>query len=306
MMRLLEDYLALRRAAGFKLMGAEYRLRRFVRFAEERGDTHVKVDTAIAWAGTAGSPYDRYLRLQELAIFARHLRAEDARHEVPPAKVFAFKRHKRLPYIYSDEDVRRLMEAAGQRHRRPGDSMGDTYRTLLGLIAATGIRAGEAVNLCMCDVTERALFIRETKFRKSRMVPLHETVAAQLCAYADRWRVTACLDDPFFVSTMDSRLNRSHVDKVFRQLTDELGLTLPAEEGRCPGPRIHDLRHTFAVRVLESCPEGRSEVNKHMLALSTYLGHGSTESTYWYLHVTPHLMTDIADACEAWLVRGAR
>lgn len=305
-MQLLADYLALRRAAGFKLQGAESRLRRFVRFAEERGDTHVRVDTAVAWAGSARSPHDRYVRLQELATFARHLRAEDARHEVPPPQVFAFKRHKRLPYIYSDEDVRRLLELAGSRHRRPNDSMGDTYRTLLGLIAATGIRVGEAVNLCMRDVTDRALFIRETKFRKSRMVPLHETVAVQLVAYADRWRVASSPADSFFVSVLGRRLSKTQVNLVFRKFTDELGLTLAAEEGRYPGPRIHDLRHTFAVRALESCPEGRSEINRHMLALSTYLGHASAEDTYWYLHVTPHLMTDIADACEAWLVRGAR
>ena len=139
------------------------------------------------------------------------------------------------------------------------------------------------------------------------MVPLHETTTAQLATYSDQWRVAVGPDDPFFVSTRKSRIGRSHVNKVFRQLTDELGLTLPAEEGRCPGPRIHDLRHTFAVRALESCPEGLSEINKHMLALSTYLGHASTESTYWYLHVTPQLMTGIADACEAWwYVRGAR
>jgi integrase/recombinase XerD len=305
MIHLLDDYLALRRAAGFKLKGAECRLRRFVRFAEERGDTHVRVDTAVAWAGTGRSPHERYVRLQELAIFARHLRAEDARHEVPPPQVFAFKRHKRLPHIYSDEDIRKLMAAAGKRHRRPGDSISDTYRTLLGLIAATGIRVGEAINLCMRDISELALFIRETKFRKSRMIPLHETVAAQIATYADQWRVTASPEDPFFVSIFGRRLCRAQVNKVFRQLTDELGLTLPAEEGRCLGPRIHDLRHTFAVRALESCPEGRSEINKHMVALSTYLGHASTESTYWYLHVTPQLMTDIADACEAWFVRGA-
>lgn len=306
MMQLLDDYLTLRRAAGFKLRGAECRLRRFVRFAEDRGDTHVRVDTAVAWAGTAHSPHDRSVRLQELALFARHLRAEDARHEIPPPQVFAFKHHKRLPYIYSDEDIRRLLEAAGERHRRPGDSMGDTYRTMLGLIAVTGIRVGEAVSLLVRDVTDRVLFIRETKFRKSRMVPLHETVAVQISAFANRWRVTAGPDEPFFVSTLGRRLSGTRVNEVFRQLTDELGLTLPAEEGRYPGPRIHDLRHTFAVRALESCPEGRAEINRHMLALSTYLGHSSTESTYWYLHVTPQLMTDIADACEAWHVRGAQ
>lgn len=305
-MRLVDDYLALRRVAGFKLEGTERRLRLFVRFAEERGDTHVRVATAIAWAGSTQSAHQGCVRLQELAIFARHLRAEDPRHEIPPPQVFAYKRHKRLPYIYSDEEIRHLLVAAGNRQRRPGDSAGDTYRTLFGLIAVTGIRHGEALNLSMRDVTEEALFIRETKFRKSRMVPIHETTAAQLVAYRERWRVLAGPGDPFFVSSTGTRLRRNGVNKVFRQLTDTLGLTTAAEEGRYAGPRIHDLRHTFAVRCLESCPAGYSEINRHMLALSTYLGHASVKYTYWYLHVTPQLMTGIADACDAWLVRGGQ
>jgi len=305
-MSLLDDYLALRRAVGFKLAGAESRLRRFVRFAEERGDTHVRIDTAVVWAGKATSPHERHVRLQELAIFARHLSAEDPRHEVPPPHVFAFKRHKRLPYIYSDDEIRRLLLAAGDRHRRPGDSMGDTYKTLFGLIAATGIRVGEACRLCIRDVTGKALFIRETKFRKSRMLPLHETTVIQLVAYSERWRFAAEPDDPFFVSLTGGKLSRAQVDNVFRQLTDQLDLTFSGEEGRHPGPRIHDMRHTFAVRALETCPSGREEINKHMLALSTYLGHARLENTYWYLHVTPQLMTDIADACEIWSGRGDR
>ncbi len=305
-MHLLNEYLALRRAAGFKLKGAEYRLRHFVHFAEERGDTHVCVDTAVAWARTAKSPHNRHVRLKELAIFARHLRAEDPRHEVPSPQIFAFKRHARLPYIYSDDDIRRLLDAAGRLQHRPGDSMGDTYRTLLGLLAVTGLRLGEAVNLCLRDFGEHGLLIRETKFRKSRLIPLHHTTVDVLAVYCNRWRVVAEPDDAFFVSTIGTRLNKSRVDKLFRRLTDQLGLTQAPKEGRLPGPRIHDLRHTVAVRALESCPEDRSEINKHMLALSTYLGHVSVASTYWYLHATPLLMTDIADACEAWLVRGAR
>lgn len=155
-------------------------------------------------------------------------------------------------------------------------------------------------------VTKQAVFVRETKFRKSRMVPLHETTAAQLAAYGDRWRVAAGPDDPFLVSNAGKRLRRNQVTQMFRQLTVALGLMMPAEEGRYPGPRIHDLRHTFAVRSLESCPKGRTEIRKHMLALSTYLGHVSVASTYWYLHVTPQLMTEIADACETLLTGGGQ
>ena len=305
MKHLLDEYLALRRTAGFKLKGAEYRLRSFVRFAKEHRDMHIRVDTAIAWAASAKSPLSRHVRLKELAIFARHLRAEDPRHEVPLPQIFAFKRHQRLPYIYSADEIRRLLDAASRLQHRPGDSMGDTHWTLFGLLAATGLRLGEAVNLRLGDFSKHGLFIRETKFRKSRLVPLHATTVTALVEYRARWRVVAEPDAPFFVATAGTRLNKSRVDKVFRRLTDQLGLTYTPKSGRLPGPRIHDFRHTVAVRTLESCPKGRSEINKHMLALSTYLGHASLESTYWYIHATPQLMVDIADACEAWLEGGA-
>lgn len=306
-MALVDEYLAVRRAAGFKLMAAEHRLRRFVRFAESRGDGHVRVDTAVEWPGSARSPHERNVRLQEIAIFARHVRAEDNRHEIPSPHVFAFKRHKRLPYIYSDNDIRRILEVAGRRHRRPGDSIGDTLQAFFGLIAAAGLRVREAINLQLRDVTEVGLVVRQTKFRKSRLVPLHPTTVARITAYRAKWRVVAKPEDPLFASTVGTRLSYDHVHKVFRQITTEIGLrTEPSEPDRMPGPRIHDLRHTFAVRALEACPSGRAAINKHMLALTTYLGHASVANTYWYLHVTPHLMTDIADACETWLVGGAR
>lgn len=306
MMDLVDDYLALRRAAGFKLSGTEGRLRSFVAFATARGDTHVQVATAIEWARAARSAHERYVRLCDLAIFARHVRAEDPGHEVPPPQVFVYKRHKRLPYIYSDEDIRRILEAAGRLHRKPGDSMGDTYRTLFGLLAATGLRIREALSLQVGDVSDDRLIVRQTKFRKTRMVPLHPTTGAAVRAYARRWRLTATAGDPFFISRTGTRLSYAAASDAFHRVIEELGLAVPAEPDRMPGPRIHDLRHTFAVRALEACPEGRAAINKHTLALSTYLGHASVANTYWYLHVTPELMTEIADACETWLVGGAR
>lgn len=305
-MDLVDSYLAVRRAVGFKLEGTAGRLRCFARFASAKGDTHIRVETAVEWAGQARSPHLRHVRLEDLALFARHVRAEDPAHAVPSPQIYAYKRHKRLPYIYADEDVQRILVAAGKLHHRPGDSVGDTCRTLFGLLAATGLRIQEALSLLLRDLTPDGLMVRNTKFRKSRLVPIHPTTTAVLDAYRRRWRVVATADDPLFVSRTGRALSYNIVNKAFHEVIDVLGLAIPAEPGRHPGPRIHDLRHTFAVRALESCPEGRAAINKHTLALSTYLGHASVAETYWYLHVTPQLMTGIADACETWLVRGGR
>lgn len=306
MIALVDSYLALRRAAGFKLKGTESRLRSFATFSAARGDTHIRTVAAVEWARSARSAHERHVRLCELAIFARHVRAEDHAHEVPPPQIFIYKRHKRLPHIYSDNDVCRILEAAGRLHRYPGDSMGDTYRTLFGLLAATGLRIREALSLQLGDLSVERLVVRQTKFRKSRLVPVHSSTASALDAYRARWRIAAGSADPLFISRSGRKLSYSSASAAFHRVIEELGLRLPPEPDRRPGPRIHDLRHTFAVRALEACPEGRAAINKHTLALSTYLGHASVADTYWYLHVTPQLMTQVADACETWLVRSAR
>lgn len=307
MIALLDDYLAVRRSVGFKLVTSGGRLRRFAEFAAAKGETHVRIDTAVEWAGSAPSPHERNVRLQEIAIFARHLRAEDSKHEIPSPHVFAFKRHKRLPYIYADEDVLRLLDLAGRQHHRRDDSFGDTLQAFLGLIATTGLRVREAINLQIRDFTDGVIVVRNTKFRKSRRLPLHASAIEKIRAYCLKWRAVAHADEPLFALKNGQRLSYGTVQVRFRQMTTELGLRdIPREPDRMPGPRIHDLRHTFAVRSLEACPKGRAAINKHMLALSTYMGHCSVANTFWYLHATPHLMADIADACEAWLAGGAR
>lgn len=305
-MALVDSYLALRRSAGFKLKATEGRLRSFASFSVAKGDPHVRTVTAVEWAGSARSAHERYMRLCDLALFARHARAEDHAHEVPPPQIFVYKRHYRLPYIYSDDDIRRILDAAGKLQRHPGDSMGDTSRTLFGLLAATGLRIREALSLQLGDVSPDRLLVRQSKFRKSRLVPIHRSTANALDAYRRRWRLTASSVDPFFISRTGAKLSYSSASVAFHRVVEELELALPPEPDRLPGPRIHDMRHTFAVRALEACPEGRAAINKHTLALSTYLGHASVKHTYWYLHVTPQLMTQIADACETWLVGGGR
>lgn len=299
MMRLVDDYLAVRRAVGFKLRATEIRLRAFVRYARARGDTRILAETAIAWAGGAATPRERNFRLTTVALFARHVRAEDPRHELPPEDVYPAKPHKRIPHIYSDEEIRSILDAAN-RLGPAGASRADTYRTLFALLAVTGLRVGEARALRLCDDSDDGLVVRNTKFRKSRLVPLHPSSRAALATYRRRWRAIAEPDAPFFVSLRGTALDCSTVHRTFDKITRDLGLRRdpPLEAHQRPSPCMMDFRHTFAVRALEAAPCAAADVGRHILALSTYMGHSRLSSTYWYLRVTPELMVGIADACE--------
>lgn len=177
-----------------------------------------------------------------------------------------------------------------------------TYSTLFALLAVSGLRISEALNLRFEDITADGLLIRRTKFQKSRLVPLHPTAVAGLERYLQRRKRTAATDDHVFLSLRGRRLSRNAVFETFDQLRKTIGLDRGRGGRR---PRIHDLRFRFAVRALETCPEGRDNVGRHMLALSTYMGHTHIRYTYWYLQATPQLMRDIAEACECFLKAGA-
>lgn len=298
----IDAFLALRRAVGFQLETEEYLLHDFARWASERGETHVRTQTALEWAAAATSLWQRERRLRVVAGYARHARAEDGRHEVPPIFVFGRQHLRPAPYIYSPEEVRRLLDAAS---RLPPiwPLKPQVFTTLLGLLASTGLRISEALALRLGDVTADGLVVRKTKFNKSRLVPLHPTAASALDRYLDlRWR-TSAVSDSVFVSPRGDRLPYSTVRQTFLHLLRQTGLR--SGPGK-PRPRIHDLRHTFAVRVLEASSEGGSPVGWRMRALSTYLGHVNLADTCWYLHATPRLMRGVADACERFLDGGAR
>jgi integrase/recombinase XerD len=296
----VEMYLDVRRTAGFRLDTVGRYLHDFARFAAEQGNTHVVAQTAIAWAAQSCSEPQRATRLNTVIGFARFSHAEDPRHEIPPEKVFDRQRHRPLPYIFTEAEIHALVSQAAQLGPS-GSLRPDTYRTLLGLLAVTGLRISEALALRLEDVTSDGLVIRETKFRKSRLVPLHDTTVVALMRYLNKRGHVASTDDHLFISQRHQRLSPTVVYQTFYHLLAKAGI--PAVPGR-RRPRLIDLRHTFATRALETCPDGRDQVRQHMLALTTYMGHAQVESTYWYLERTPELMCDIAQACEALIEEG--
>lgn len=295
--RAIDGYLAIRRAAGFALIVDAGLLRRFARFAADRGETHVQRQTAIAWAAQAPSPYQRERRLSIVRQFVAHARAEDPGHERIPRHVFAHTRTRRFPYLFSDHELAQLLTATA-RLRPRGSLRPLTYATLFGLLAATGLRISEALHLILDDILADGLLVRETKFRKRRLVPLHATTAAALEGYLARRHTVAGSEAHVFVAPTGRPLTYPMVNGTFHYLLRFVELrTIPATGPS--RPRIHDLRHRFAVRALECAAGDRARVAEQVLALSTYLGHAHMADTYWYLHATPHLMRRIADACEA-------
>lgn len=293
---LVDAYLRLRRATGWQMRVQEYLLRGFVAFAGARGERHIRALSAIEWAALAPSESQKAKRLAALRVFARFARAEDPVHEVPPHRVFAPPMVRYAPFIFSDSQVKELVRRAWQLPP-PGSLRPWTYSTLFSLFAVTGLRVSEALNLRLDDVTSDGLVIRETKFRKSRLVPLHPSAEAGLARYLDRRRPTTGSED-VFVSLRGTEIQYPTVITTFLRLVRAMGIH-PGPGRR--GPRIHDLRHYFAVKVLESCPASRQAIDAHMMALSTYMGHGNVDSTYWYLHATPRLLAEVSDSTEKFV-----
>jgi integrase/recombinase XerD len=298
MLNAVETYLTLRRATGFAMQNAEYLLKSFAAFAAEHGQTHVQAQTAIDWAALGPSVAQRDARLKAICRFARYARVDDAGHELPPANHFGARKTRRPPHIYSAREIDRLIEAA-LRLRPKGGLRSLTYATLIALLSATGLRISEALKLTVTDVTNDGLLIRETKFRKTRLVPLHDTTAAGLNRYLSTRRPRSD-DDPVFIDECGLPLRYLAVRDTFKRLVSTAGIR-PASIRR---PRLHDLRHTFAVRVLQGSPAGRSRCGAHMAALATYMGHVNIYATYWYLEATADLMRDVAAAGERFMSEG--
>ena len=298
----VERYLSLRRNLGYKLRNTARNLRAYARLADERGDSHIRASSAVAFAETAPSPYARNIRMSQVAKLARFLHAEDAAHEVPSLDLFRHHYVRPLPYIYTPEEISRII-AASACLSRSYPLRRQVYATLLGLIAATGLRISEALNLRLDDVlADGVLRICRTKFGKSRLVPMHPSVTHALEYYLKIRRRIVTIDDYVFISAEGERIPYRTASCTFRRLTKKAKI---APE-RLRAPRIHDLRHTFATRALEKCPSDRHAVSRHFVALSTYLGHIDIKQTYWYLEATPDLMTHISAAAEIFMSGGVQ
>ncbi len=286
----VESYLAVRRACGFELKTQGNFLRSFASYSDDRGKHYVCSKVAIEWAGLGPSVHQCARRLGQVIRFARYARLEDQSHELPPAVFGKENRPRPIPYIFSQDNIQRLVQAASElgchSFRRK------TYSTLFALLACTGLRVSEAIMLRFEDITPDGLVVKRTKFRKSRLVPLHETARIGLECYLEHRRPYAPFDDHVFVSLRRKPLLPADVRTAFRSTADKIGLQCVLGQ---PRPTPHSLRHTFTVRALETCSYNRDHITKHMLALSTYLGHSKISATYWYMEATPDLMKSIAE-----------
>lgn len=294
-----EEYLAMRRALGFKLTSQGRHLMSFVAFCEERaaGD-RVTADLAIDWAaGTARqSCKEVYLahRLDTVRLFARHLHALDPTTEVPPADVFPHRQGRVQPYLYSEQDLAALLRAA---ERLAPAMRGKTWWTLLGLLAVTGMRPGEACRLRCEDVDLEAgtLVIVDSKFGKSRKVFLHSTATAALHAYAQaRRQVAPNWAGTFLVNTRGTALKAHNLHYTFALLIASAGVQ--ASLGRAP--RLHDIRHSFTVATMLDWYREGADVQARLPLLSTWLGHVNPKCTYWYLQAVPELLALAAGRLE--------
>ena len=301
MTRLAEEYLVLRRKLGFALEATGSVLLNFARYADRSGhEDPITIELAVRWARLpqGADPLWWALRLDVVRRFARYRSAIDPRTEIPPPGLLGPSHRRRNPHIYSEGELAALLGAAGNLPPRDG-LRSHTYTTLLGLLASTGLRVSEALRLdrAHVDLCDGVLTIVETKFRKSRLVPLHPSTKIALRAYAERRDQHHPLMrmGPFFVSAAGRPLPYRTVHCTFDRLRRVLGWA--GERGR--RPKIHDLRHTFACRRLLAWYRDGSEIHSKVPTLSVYLGHMSVSDTYWYLTGVPELMAIASARFEA-------
>lgn len=292
----LVEYLAVRRALGYKLETAERLLGQFIDYLDARGEQRITIDAAVAWAILPGgySGYHAH-RLQTVRRFARYLRAADPQVEVPPPGVLTGRSRRATPYLYTDEQTAALIAAAetlGTAHRTA------TFQTLIGLLTVTGMRLGEAIGLDRDDLDSRHdVLTVHGKYGKTRELPLHPSTVDALGRYLGR------RDRPpsppgeraLLVSEAGTRLLASNVQHTFGRMRTRAGIAPRSPACR---PRLHDIRHSFAVRTLLDAYRDEVDVGARLASLSTYLGHAEPAMTYWYLDAAPELMGLVAERLE--------
>lgn len=291
---LLEEYLATRRALGNRLVLPGRLLKRFVAFAVQDEAPFITTECALRWATEPRDvqPAQWANRLGMVRGFARYAHGVDPRHEVPPQGLLSGQYRRRIPYLYHDTEVAALIAAAralsGSTGLRPL-----THATMLGLLSVTGMRVSEVVNLDRDDVdlTGGVLIVRDSKFGKSRHLPVHASTTRALTRYA-RHRDRLCphpLVPAFFLAERGTRITGCTLRRTFARLSKQVGLRTPSTSHGI-GPRLHDLRHRFAVNTLLRWYRDEVDVERHIPQLATWLGHAHVSDTYWYLTATPELL----------------
>ena len=292
----VEHYVIFRRALGHAYVDQARFLHDYATYAEARGERFVRRSTVLDWACKTPSPRQARVRLRYVCDLASVLHADDERHEVPDRDALGKTRARRpTPHLLSPTEIRQIMDAALELPPI-GSITSLTFHYILGLIAATGLRRSEATGLLLTDLTADGLLIRHTKFGKRRLVPLDDSVHRAMGAYLRHRKRSGGPDEHLFVLSTGRPMHPVYLSTVFVKLARRVGLQ--AGPGK-PGPRLHDLRHAFATRALESAlSTERQDVGRHMLTLSTYLGHSNTADTYWYLEATPVLLRQVSQATE--------
>jgi len=307
----LDRYLAIRRSLGFDLRTDERVLRRFVAFAEQERVDHISAGFFLRWQaafGKAGkATWAR--RLGIVRLFAQWLHGLDPGHEVPPQALIPARYRRARPYIYNDDEIRSIVATAAELPSING-IRSLTYPVLFGLIAVTGLRVSEAVALDAEDIDLEAglLTVRRGKLGKTRLLPLSASATAHLAAYAgERDRLLGRRSKPFFVSEHGGRVTDCIARYNFAVVCQNIGLRPTQKYNRHGrGPRIHDLRHTFAVRTLVNWYRTGKDPAKEMIQLTTYLGHNDPANTYWYIEAVPELLELASRRAEESLAREVR
>jgi integrase len=298
----VKRYVNYRHKLGVGFEEGEHTLTLFARYADKYGDSHVTIDRIHEWCSQACSPERGRIRYNLLRRFSMFLRAEDPGHAAPPVSAFGRRQRPRpAPHLLQPEQIAAIMSAA---LTQPNKTISPyTYHCLFGLLAVTGMRVSEALALQRSDFTRDGLLVRRSKGGGSRLLPIHSTTRGAVEAYLRRRNRAFSVSDNLFIVGTGQAPNRSTVRKEFARLARQLGIRGPVGT---PGPRLHDLRHSFAVRSLEACAHDYDAVRRHMAALRDYLGHSHIEHTYWYLEATPVLMRTIAGASEDRFLGGAQ
>lgn len=307
----LDHYLTIRRSLGYDLRTAERILRRFVAFAEQQGDEHVSADLFLRWRAAWGHAGRQTwaARLTIVRLFALWLHGLDPGHEAPPRGLIPSRQRRPRPYIYSDDEVRRILEGAAALPS-PNGVRSLTYATLFGLIAVTGLRVSEAISLGVDDIdTETGvLTVRHGKDGKERLLPLDGTTMAKLAEYAEeRDRLLGRRLLTFFVSDTGAPVGDCSARYNFAVVCRQIGLRAAEPYNRHGrGPRIHDLRHSFAVRTMVRWYRAGDDPAREMIRLTTYMGHTRPANTYWYIEAVPELLDLARQRAEASLDEEAR